>query len=188
MSNIELVEIEKATGKAAELLSAVKQKLGVVPNIFRGFAQSPAVLEMYLKQSEALAGTQLSAQLREQIAVTVAGANQCDYCASAHSAIGKSLKLSAEELALNLKAESQDARSAAALKFASAVVRNQARVDESALREVRKAGFSDAEIVEIIAVVGVNIFTNYFNHIVDPEIDFPHVCTTGCTGNSCQAA
>jgi AhpD family alkylhydroperoxidase len=117
-------------------------------------------------------------QLREQIAVTLAGANQCDYCASAHTFLGKKAGISEIELADNLAGGSQDGKTATALRFARAVAENRGQIGDEELQRVRDAGFSEAEIVEIIAHVCMNLLTNIFNNIADTEVDFPRVNTS----------
>lgn len=175
MVRIKPIDPSTATGRTAELLNAVKKQLGAVPNIFKGFAQSPAVLESYLAQNKALAGGKLRPKLREQIAVAIAGANQCNYCASAHTLLGKNAGVQEDELAANLKGQSEDNRTQAALSFVREIVESRGHIADTDLQAVRDAGFSEAEIVEMIAHVGLNIFTNYFNHIAGTEVDFPLV-------------
>ncbi len=164
-------------GQAAELYEAVTSQLGMVPNIFKTFANSPAVLEGFLSMNGALSKGMLTPALREQIALAVAGANGCDYCASAHTAIGKGAGVSADELVTSVNGQSSDSKAQAALTFALSVVKNHGNVSDAELQAVRDAGYSEGEVVEIITHVGVNIFTNYFNHIAATEIDFPVVST-----------
>lgn len=171
------IDPEHATGKAKTLLDGVKQQMGAAPNIFRTLAQAPAALDAYLKQSSALAAGSLNAQLREQIALVTAGKNQCDYCASAHTALGSGAGVNQAELADNLRGRSGNTATQAALTFAAQIVKKQGQVSDSDLAAVRQAGFSDGDIVEIIAVTCMNIFTNYFNHIAGTEIDFPVIST-----------
>jgi uncharacterized peroxidase-related enzyme len=178
MAHIKPIELSMAEGKSRELLEDVKKQMGTVLNIFKGLAHSPATLEFYLAQSKALAGGALDAKLREQIAVTMAGANQCDYCASAHTYLGKKAGVSEAELTANLAGRSQDGKTATALRFARAVAENRGRLGDEELQRVRDAGFSDAEIVEIIAHVGMNLFTNFFNNLAGTEVDFPRVNTS----------
>jgi AhpD family alkylhydroperoxidase len=140
-------------------------------------ARSPATLEGFLAFSGALGTGVLSAGLREQIALAVAGENKCDYCASAHTLMAKGAGIGAAEAALNLAGEASDPKVAAILKFARTVVRSRGRFPENAssLNALRNEGVSDGEIVEILAHVGLNLFTNYFNHVANTEIDFPVV-------------
>ena len=175
MPRLTPVDPAQAEGKAKTLLDGVQKKLGVVPNLFRTMVASPAVLESYLGFSQALGGTGLTARQREQIALAVAGANDCDYCASAHTAIGKGLGLSDGETGRNLQGGSEDPVTAAYLAFATALVEKRGLVSDADLAAVRAAGADDAVIGEIVATVALNIFTNYFNHVAETEIDFPVV-------------
>ncbi len=158
-------------------LEAIEAKLGVVPNIFKTFAHSPAVLNFYMQGSGALGDTSVSGKLRESIALAVAGANSCDYCASAHTKIGEGTGLSAEELKLNLSGKSADPKNQAALDFSLLLVEERGNVNDNDVQALRDAGFTEGEVLEIVAVVSFNIFTNYFNHVVDTNIDFPLVST-----------
>ncbi len=175
MPRINPVDLDTAQGRARTLLEGVQKKYGRTPNLLGTFANAPAALEAYLGFSGALAGGSLGADLREQIAVAVAGANGCGYCASAHTAIGKSLGVDAAELDANLQGASSDPKTQTVLDFALAVVERRGWVSDEDFRRVRDAGFSDGEITEIIANVVFNIFSNYFNHVVQTEIDFPVV-------------
>lgn len=176
MPNISPVDPDRP-GPAADIVDTVKAKVGRVPNIFATMARSPAVLEGFLAFNGALDGGLLSPALREQIALTVAGANGCNYCASAHTAVARGAGVDRIEAALNLNGTATEPRTAAILGFAQAVVAARGRLPESAstLNELRNAGVSDPEIVEILAHIGLNLFTNYFNHVVETEIDFPLV-------------
>ncbi len=175
MQRIPSHSIETAPEGSKPLLEGVKKKLGVVPNLFGVFAQSPAVLNGYLSLSGALGSTSISGALREQIALVVAGVNACDYCASAHTLMGKGAGVAADELAANLAGRSADAKVQAALDFAKVIVNSRGHIEDGDLSAVRAAGYGDQEIVELIAVTVANIFTNYFNHIAATVIDFPLV-------------
>jgi uncharacterized peroxidase-related enzyme len=175
MSRLSPIDPASAEGKAKALLAGVAKALGMVPNVMRTAAHSPAALQAYLGFGRALGGGSLDAATREAIALTVAGENGCDYCASAHTAAGTGLGVAAEELAANLAGRSSDPRLAAILVFARAVVASRGRVHDDQLRAVRVAGVGDAEIVEIVAAVAANIFTNYLNQVAETEVDFPLV-------------
>lgn len=175
MQRISALELSDAPAESRPLLDAVQRKLGVTPNLFRTLAHSPVALRAYLQQSQALSAGALSAQLRERIALATAGANGCNYCASAHAFIGKGLGIAADEAARNIRGEAADARAQAVLSFVRAIIDTRGHVADEPLRAVRDAGFTDAEIVEIVANVAMNIFTNYFNHVAGTEVDFPFV-------------
>lgn len=173
MSTFTLVAPESATGHAHELLSAVKSKMGLVPNMTRAMVRAPAVLDAYLQMSGALSKGALPAKTREQIALTVGQANQCDYCLAAHSTIGKMVGLAPEQILAARRGRADDASTNALLRFASVVVEKRGRVDASDLAAVRSAGFGDDAIAEVVANVALNLFTNYFNHVAGTTVDFP---------------
>ena len=175
MTRIQPIELEKAQPKAKAMLEGVHKSLGITPNIMRTMAQSPATLEAYLGFGKALSGASISPQLREQIALTVAGENSCGYCASAHTALGTKLGVDSDELTANLKGLSADPKTEAALEFARQIVIERGWVSDDDLKRIREAGYTEGEITEIVAAVAQNIFSNYFNHIADTEVDFPRV-------------
>ena len=167
-----------ATSPAASqpLLEAVNRQLGSVPNMFRLIGNSPAVLEGYLGMSAALAKGALPAQTRERIALAVAEVNGCGYCLAAHTYLGKNLaKLDDAEIAANRAGTSGDAKADAAVRFAALVTRARGHVDAGAVQAVRAAGYSDAQIVEIVMHVALNTWTNYLNEVAATDIDFPAV-------------
>ena len=157
------------------ILDAVHKQLGVVPNMFRLIAASPAALQGFTGNNGALAKT-LDLKTRERIALAVAQVDGCDYCLSAHTYLALNLaKLTPEEVALNRKGQSSDAKADAAVRFATQVVRERGHVGDADIKAVREAGFSDAQIVEIVAVTAENIFTNLLNEVAKTDIDFPVV-------------
>ncbi|HEY1188449.1 MAG TPA: peroxidase-related enzyme [Gemmata sp.] len=173
MSRLNTVDPVRAEGKAKQLLDAVKAKMGITPNLTKVMANAPAVLEGYLGLAGALAGGTLPAKLKELIAVNVGQANGCNYCVSAHTALGKRAGLTAEQIVAGRKATSEDPRTAAALGFARKLVAQRGKATDADLAEVRGAGFSDGEITEIVGHVALNTFTNYLNNVAETEIDFP---------------
>jgi uncharacterized peroxidase-related enzyme len=158
------------------LLNAVKAQLGSVPNLFRVVGSSPAALEGYLSLNAALGKGLLDAATRERIALAVAEFNGCSYCLSAHSFLGKNMaRLADAEIAANRDGHSSDARAEAALRFALKVVEARGHVSDIDLEDVRLAGYTDAEIVEIVLHVALNTLTNYINEVARTAIDFPAV-------------
>lgn len=173
MSRINQISPESANDRARPLLDAVKSKLGLVPNMMRAMANSPAVLDSYLQFSGALSKGSLSARVREQIALAVAEANGCDYCLAAHSTIGKMVGLTVEQINDSRLGSSVDPRVDALLRFAREVVEARGKVSDAPLREVRDAGFDDGVIAEVVAQVALDTFTNYFNIVAQTDVDFP---------------
>lgn len=175
MSRIAIPARDDVPEASKSTLDAVQKQLGVVPNMFRLIATSPAALQGFAANNGALTKT-LDVKTRERIALAVAQVNGCDYCLSAHSYLGLNLaKISAQEIALNRKGESSDAKANAAVRFAAKVVQERGHVTNADLKAVRDAGFSDGQIVEILAVTAENIFTNLLNVVAQTEIDFPVV-------------
>ena len=175
MPRIQALNPDTATGSAKVLLDGVQAKLGFTPNLMKTMANSPAVLKAYLGFSSALATGALSDKLREQIALTVAQTNECDYCLAAHSAIGKTVGLNDETINDSRQALSPDSKDAAALQFARKLVTERGWVNDEDLSRLRQVGFGDREISEIVANVAFNLFSNYFNHVAETEVDFPSV-------------
>lgn len=173
MERITPVNPKTAEGKAKDLLDAVKSKLGIVPNMTRAMAVSPAVLEAYLNFNGALHSGVLPAKVREQLALDVGEVNRCDYCLSAHSALGKRAGLSDQDILASRRGTSADAKSEALLRFARVVVEKRGLVGDDDVDAVRRAGYGDAEIAEVVAHVALNVFTNYFNNVAGTTIDFP---------------
>jgi uncharacterized peroxidase-related enzyme len=173
MPRIKPVAPEEATGKTKELYEGLQKKMGKVINIFQIMGHSPSVLNAYLQFSGALAESSLDARLREQIALATAQTNRCDYCLSAHSTIGKTVGLSEQDLLNARQYRSEEARTQAALEFTRRVVESRAQVSDADVEGLRAAGFNDQEVVEIIGIIALNMFTNYFNHIAGTEVDFP---------------
>jgi uncharacterized peroxidase-related enzyme len=173
MARFQPVRTETGDSSTAELLTAVKKKLGMVPNLVATMAQSRAVANAYLGFSQSLASGLLSPQLREQIALTVGQANSCGYCLAAHTALAKRAGLTDAEACDARQVAAKDDKSRAALEFAKKIVDERGQVSDADVQTVRQAGYTDGEIGEIVANVALNIFTNYFNHVAGTEVDFP---------------
>ena len=175
MSRLSIPARDDVPEASKPILDAVHQQLGVVPNLFRLIALSPAALQGFTANNGAL-GKALDVKTRERIALAVAQINGCDYCLSAHSYLGLNLaKITPEEIALNRQGKSGDQKADAAVRLAVKIVQERGRVDAADIQAVRAAGFSDGQIVEIVAVAAENIFTNMLNLVADTEIDFPVV-------------
>jgi uncharacterized peroxidase-related enzyme len=166
--------IEASPAGSQPLLEAVKKQFGLVPNLFRVVGNSPAALEGYLGLNGALGKGGIDAKTRERIALAVAEINGCDYCLSAHSYMGANLaKLDEAEMLANRRGASTDAKADAAVRFAAAVTTARGHVGNGEVDAVRAAGFTDAQIVEIVLHVALNTLTNYVNNVAETVIDFP---------------
>jgi uncharacterized peroxidase-related enzyme len=175
MSRIAAIDPAVAEGKTKDLLAGVQKALGLTPNLYRVAGQSPAALDGLLALTGALNHTALGPKTREAVALAVAQANSCDYCLSAHTLLGKGAGLTPEQIAQARTGGASDAKTAAVLRFARALVQNQGRVSDAELAGLRQADLSEGEIVETVALTVLNIFTNYLNHVAETDIDFPVV-------------
>jgi uncharacterized peroxidase-related enzyme len=168
--------IEAAPAASQPLLEAVKKQFGVVPNMFRLIANSPAALEGYLGMFGALSKGALPAPTRARIALAVAEINGCNYCLSAHTYFGKNLaKLDDAEMTANRNGASNEPKANAAVRFAAKIARERGHVSEDDIRAVKSAGYDDAQVIEIVLHVVLNTWTNYINVAAQTDIDFPVV-------------
>ena len=175
MSRIAIPQDIPAASKA--VVDAVSRQLKLTPNLFRIMAQSPEALNGWASLQGALAKT-LDIKTRDGIALTVSQINDCQYCLSAHTYVASEFAgLSSDEIRRNRLGESDVPRVAAAVTFARKLMQTRGKVATSDLDAVRAAGYSDANIVEIIALSAQFMLTNFVNNVFDTEIDFPAVET-----------
>nr|WP_294523370.1 carboxymuconolactone decarboxylase family protein [uncultured Rhodopila sp.] len=147
--------------------------MGAVPNLFRLLALSPAALQGFPGLNRAL-GKALDVKTRERIAIAVVQVDGCDFCLSAHTYLGLNLaKIDTAEIALNRRGAPSDPKANAAVAFARKITENHGRAAEAELQAVQAAGYTDAQIIEIVAVVAENVFTNLVNIVAGTDIDFP---------------
>jgi uncharacterized peroxidase-related enzyme len=175
MNRVPLIDRHATSPDRKSLLDAVHGAFGATPNMFRAVANSPAALKLMWGGFGALGGGVIPAKLGEQIAVAVADRNGCDYCLAAHTALGSKAGLSAEVLQHAQAGESADPKTQAALSFALKLVNDRGQVAGADVQALHSVGFSDEEVVEILAHVALNLFTNYVNVAFDVPVDFPAV-------------
>lgn len=169
------IQPQQTPAASQPMLAQIQQAFGATPNMFMGVANSPAALQSMWAAFGALGQGTLGARLGEQIAVAVANRNRCEYCLAAHTALGQKAGVSATDMAAAQRGESSDPKTAAALAFALKVVEQRAQVTDADVQRLRDNGFGDEQIVEIIAHVALNLFTNYINVALDIPLDFPKV-------------
>lgn len=173
MSRIAAIDPETATGITKDLLDATQAQLGRLPNLYRTLAQSPAALAGYLGFRGALINGVLDVQMRERIALLTAAINDCGYCVSAHTLRGAKAGLNTDQLCDTQRSRDANPRIEAALQFVDCVIQNRGIIADNDFLRVKQAGWSDQEIGEMIAHVALNVFSNYFNQIAQPDLDFP---------------
>lgn len=170
-----VMERDTSLSDAQVLLEELQGRLGMIPNMVKAMTGAPSVLKSYLSFNSFLSTGNLSPVLREKIALAVAEANQSEYCLSMHAVLGKSVGLSEEEIADSRKGQSPSSNTDAALSFVKKIMENQGHVSGSEMSRMKKAGFDKAEISEIVAHVGMTIFTSYFTRVMGTPLDFPGV-------------
>jgi uncharacterized peroxidase-related enzyme len=175
MSRVQFIDPAHTTSNRKEILDQIHGAFGATPNMFKAVANSPAALRSMWASFGALGSGVLGAKLGEQIAVAVADRNRCEYCLAAHTALGKSAGVSAEAMAAAQLGKSSDSKTSAALAFALKLVNARGQVSNDDVIAMRAAGFDDEHIVEVVAHVALNIFTNYVNVAFDVPVDFPKV-------------
>ncbi|GMW02503.1 MAG: alkyl hydroperoxide reductase AhpD [Candidatus Hydrogenedentota bacterium] len=173
MPRVQLVNTEQAQGKAREIMEGLQQRAGKVYGMYKCMANSPAVLEGFLALSGAMGRTSLPVKLREQIALLLAEENECTYCLAAHTAGAMKAGLTEAQTIQSRMGQGIDEKSDAVLRFAQRMLDTLGHVSDDDVNALRAAGVTDQELVEIVSVVCLNIFTNYFNHIMDTPSDFP---------------
>ena len=173
MQRINPIQIDSTDAATRQLLESVAAKMGKVPNLISTMAHSVPATNAYLGFSQSLSKGSLSPRLREKISLAVGQANDCNYCVAAHTALGQRLGMSESETRDARLALADDEKERAALVFSQAIINQKGSISDDDMAYVREAGYTDGEVVEIVANVAINIFTNYFNHIANTEVDFP---------------
>jgi len=174
-ARVPLVDQRTAPADSVAAIEQIHAAFGVVPNMFRAVANSPAALQSMWGSFGALGNGVIAPQLGEKIAVAVADRNRCEYCLAAHTALGRKAGATAEEMAAAQAGLSNEPKTAAALAFALKVVDARGQASDADVARLREVGFSDEEIVEILAHVALNLFTNYVNVVFNVPVDFPGV-------------
>ena len=173
MPRLNTVELESATGEAKEILTAINNKYGMVPNIFKGIANSPAALASIVGLTGPMENGVLTPQEREVITLTVSQINGCEYCLAAHTAVGQMVGFSKEETLNIRRGKPSDAKHKALVDFIKAVIETKGFISDDTLNNFRDAGYSDAAVSEVMAGIAYKTFTNYFNHVNETVTDFP---------------
>ena len=173
MDRVSPVAVEKAPAAVKPTFDVIQKKMGRVYNMFRNMANSPETLNAFLQLNEMCDRTSLPKNLRAEIALVVAQTNNCNYCLSAHSQIAKLFGINDQDILWARKGQSQDNKWQAILRFAKAVVEKHASVSDQQVQELKNSGVSDKELCEIMLVINLNMFTNYFNKVTNTENDFP---------------
>jgi uncharacterized peroxidase-related enzyme len=175
MSRITLVDQRNADAQQKPLLDAALAQLGTLPNHLKVLANSPVALKAFVGLQGVSREGSLSPRTRERVALALAQHNGCEYCLSAHAALGREAGLTGNEMAANRAGSSEDAKAAVAVKLALSLSEQRGAVSNAELFEAREAGHTEADIVEIITHVGMNLITAMIAKASQLEIDPPKV-------------
>ena len=173
MSRLNPIQTNGANSELKRSLKHTRLKLKTGPRFFHLLANSPASLRAYIQADAALVRGQLTPRERQQVALAVAEINGSAYGLSAHYDTGRTLGLTHQEMRLARNATASDPKAGTMLRFTQAVVLQRGEVSDDDFQALGKAGFTEAQIVEIIANIALNIFSNYFNSVAKTEVDFP---------------
>jgi alkylhydroperoxidase family enzyme len=171
MQTIQPVQPEDISRPARRLLDALDMKHGL-SNMLKTMAHSPGTLEAYLEFNRELEEGPLGAMLAEKVALTVAQAENAEYSLAFHTVRARNFGINDDEILSIREGRVADKKTEVALRFARALSR---RTGDYSVEDLRKAGYTDADIVAMIACVGLNSFANLFNIVAGTELDFPKV-------------
>jgi uncharacterized peroxidase-related enzyme len=177
MTRLFTLPVDQATGKAAQLFTAIKGAVGMVPNAYANLGvNSPGALEAALNLDGALRKSSLSAKDVEVIKLAVSEDAGCDYCVAAHTLFGGKTGLSADAMrAVRSGNPAGDARIDALASFAHTLVTTSGTVPADVVEAVKAAGVTDAQIADTTLAIAAITLTNLFNRINDTTLDFPAV-------------
>jgi len=171
MQTIQPINPAEAGNKARRLLQTAQAELGLTTNLIKTMAHAPSALDAYLQLHRARASSMLPEAFRVQVALTVAQAQQCDYALAEHTSLARQLGISEEEILESRQARSRDSKTAAALRFVRSLVQQR----EAHVPDLHEYGYSDWDIIDLIAEVSMNVFANYVAIVAKTEVDFPRV-------------
>ncbi|MBI3368490.1 MAG: carboxymuconolactone decarboxylase family protein [Burkholderiales bacterium] len=179
MSRITLVDHRNANAMQKSLLDAIRAQEGRLPNYLKVLANSPVALQAFLGLRRVAEDGSLSPQTRERIALALAQYHGCEYSLAIHTALGRAAGLTGNEMAANRAGSSEDAKAAVAVELALSLSAHRGAISNAELFKAREAGLSEADIVEIITHVGMNLITAMIGKASQAEIDFPKVDLRG---------
>lgn len=172
MSTFNVPTREDVSSNNQAIFDNLKNALGFVPNLYATYAYSDTALENYL--TFANAKTSLSAKEKEVVNLAVSQVNNCLYCLSAHTAIGKMNGFTDEQI-LELRAgkASFDSKLDALAKLAKNITENRGKTDAAVLENFLNAGYTKGSVIDVISLVGDKTISNYINNTTEIPVDFP---------------
>lgn len=179
MTRTSILKPEQVPTESKSTLDAFAKNIGFTPNMMAAFAQSPIAFNAWATLLGSLSKA-LDVKTRDSIGLAVSEVNGCDYCLGVHSFTAEHMaRMPADDILLARKGHASDTKRDAAIQFARKVIETRGKVGDADVQAVRDAGYTDANVMEIVALVAMYSLTNFFNNVFDPEKDFPAVAPAG---------
>jgi uncharacterized peroxidase-related enzyme len=173
-STLELKTIENADSISSEILRTAKNKMGMIPNMYAGMANNPALLDAYIKSYNTFReNSGFNSQEQEVVFLSIAFENNCDYCMAAHSFVADKMSKVPTEVtdAIRNNTEVTDARLKALSDFSKAMVSKRGLPSIEDVDTFLSSGYTQDHILGVIAGIGVKTMSNYFNHVYNTPVD-----------------
>lgn len=167
MTSFTVHTLESAPSQSRPLLEGIKQAFGFVPNLYAVFAESPAALKGALAMGEAFAKSTLSPAEQQLVALAVSEANNCRFCVAAHSTLAKHMAKAdpAWVAATRSREPLPDARLDVLVTFTRKLVEQRGFVSDADVDRFFQAGYTKAQLIEVLLGVGMKTFNNYMDHL-----------------------
>jgi len=173
MKTLKPLTLEEANENSQAIFKAVKSKIGLVPNLYATMGVSDKLLGGFLTFTETLKSGEFTAKEYEAIALATSQANECAYCLSAHTALGKMNGFTEEETLQLRYNEIEDAKLNALVTLVSEVINLKGHPSQNAIDNFFIAGYTKTAFAELIGAVALTTITNTVYHNGGFEIDFP---------------
>lgn len=171
MKTVSVPTYESVSPANQSLFDNLKKILGFVPNLYATFAHSDTALGTYLTLQNAK--STLSGKEREVVNLVVSEVNQCVYCLAAHTAVGKMVGFSEEQiLVIRAGTAPFDARLDALVRLTRNVTLQRGHADNPALQAFFAAGWTEGNLVDVMVVIGDKITANYLHSTTKIPVDF----------------
>ena len=163
---------QTAPAAAQTTLAGAESAFGFLPNLLGVFAESPAALKAYLTLGELFGSTSFSNTERQTVLLTISRYNDCRYCVAAHSTIASMQNVPAEVVnAIRTDAPIADPRLEALRAFTIALIDKRGWLSDADTANFLAAGFSKANVLDVILAVSFKTLSNYTNHIAETPLD-----------------
>ena len=170
--NFRLHDQSTAPQAAHDGLAAVQEKYGFVPNLMAIMAEAPPLMQGYLALSQLFEQTTFSAHERNLILLAISVANGCGYCVAAHTLGAQAVKLPADIIeALREGKPLSDTRLEALRQFTQSVANNRGWPQPARIQAFFAAGYTHANLLEVILAMGMKTLSNYTNHMAETPLD-----------------